>query len=284
MVAWWGHVRLYHPKALGTLSSMPSPLIHCAVGWAIARSARSRSLAAPVLPFLAYSLLAAMLPDADVAAGLLLDSPDRLSSFHNHATHSFLFALAAVPVLSAVGHLFFRRIPLLRLSAWTALLVGSHLLLDWLTWGRGEPLLWPFSCRRFAAPYPLFSGVRYSEGLFSRSHLFTLLTESATLCTATALWAAWRDFRKPRGNGPATTMDNPSSHTSTNPDAASFKTKSLGKGGAFAAYRRIQYGPAGLGYILWAELLALFAGPMPGALGLAIRKWLYPSLDRKSVV
>ncbi len=64
----------------------------------------------------------------------------------------------------------------------------------------------------------------------------------------------------------------------TPPQAAAYKTKSLASGGAFAAYRRIQYGPASLAYILWAELLALLAGPMPGALGLALRKWLYPTL------
>ena len=58
----------------------------------------------------------------------------------------------------------------------------------------------------------------------------------------------------------------------------SFKTKSLREGGAFAAYKRVQYGPVGLGYILWAEFLSMFVGPMPGALGLLLRKWLYPSL------
>jgi acetyltransferase-like isoleucine patch superfamily enzyme/membrane-bound metal-dependent hydrolase YbcI (DUF457 family) len=218
-----------------------------------------------------------MLPDADAAVGLLVSSPDRLSSFHNQATHSILFALVASAVLSAAGRLFFRSIPLLRLFAWTLLLLGSHLLLDWLTWGRGEPLLWPFTDRRFGSPFPLFSGVRYSEGLFSRSHLFTLLTESATLCAAAAAWAAWRHFMRSRGNGP-TNMDTTPANPSQPPDAASFKTKSLREGSAFAAYRRMQYGPAGLGYILWAEFLALFVGPLPGALGLVLRKWLYPSL------
>lgn len=256
---------------------MPSPLIHCATGWAIARGARARGLRVPALPFLAYSLLAAMLPDADAAVGLLVASPDRLSSFHNHATHSLLFALAAALVLAAAGRLAFRAVSFLRLFAWTALLVGSHLLLDWFTWGRGVPLLWPFCDRRFGAPFPLFFGVRYSEGLFSRSHLFTLLTESAALCAAAAAWAAWRRFGRPRRNDP-TTMDTPPAHTSPDRDTASFKTKSLAEGGAFAAYRRMQYGPAGLGYILWAELLALLVGPLPGALGLLLRKWLYPTL------
>ena len=248
---------------------MPSPLIHCAAGWAIARGIRSRGASPTPWPaFLAYSLLAAMLPDVDVAVGLLADA-SRLSDFHNQCTHSLAFALAASLLLSVVGRLFFRRIPWLRLFAWTLLLTGSHLLLDWVTWGRGEPLLWPFSARRFGSPIPLFFGVRHSEGLFSASHLYTLSTEIATLGAAAAAWAAWRRHHANRHG----TMDDKSNPT------ASYKTKSLGaKGGSFAAYRRIQYGPAGLGYILWAELLALFVGPLPGALGLVLRKWLYPSL------
>lgn len=256
---------------------MPSPLIHCATGCFLARTARVRGLSAPAIPFLSYSLLAAMLPDIDAVVGLLVSSPDKLSSFHNHATHGVLFAFAASLVLSAAGRLFFRRVSWHRLFAWTLLLLGSHLLLDWLTWGRGEPLLWPFSDRRFGSPLPLFFGVRYSEGLFSRSHLFTLLTESAALCAAMASWTLWRHFRPPRGNDRGT-MDTTSAKPDPNRAASAFKTKSIGKGGAFAAYRRLQYGPAGLGYIIWAELLSLLVGPLSGALGLALRKWLYPSL------
>lgn len=59
-----------------------------------------------------------------------------------------------------------------------------------------------------------------------------------------------------------------------------WKTKGLKREGegAFAAYRRLQYGTVGLGYVLWAEFLTFVAGPMPGAAGILLRKWLYPSL------
>ena len=62
-----------------------------------------------------------------------------------------------------------------------------------------------------------------------------------------------------------------------------FKTKELRRKGesAWAAYRRLQYGQSGLLYILWAEFLAVFVGPLPGALGLAVRKALYPTLFKK---
>jgi inner membrane protein len=138
-----------------------------------------------------------MLPDADAAVGLLVAPLSRLSSIHNQATHSLLFALAAALVLSAGARLLlFRRIPWPRLFGWTLLLLLSHLFLDWLTWGRGEPLLWPFTDRRFGCPVPLFYGVRYSEGLFSRSHWFTLLTETATVAAAWLLGLASRRGRR----------------------------------------------------------------------------------------
>ena len=251
---------------------MPSPLIHCAAGWVLARGARRNGLPAPALPFLLYSLVAAMLPDADAVVGILVD-PRRLPDFHNQCTHSVAFALAAALALSGLARgLLFRKVPWRRLFGWTLLLIGSHLLLDWLTRGRGEPLLWPLSERRFGTPFPLFYGVRHSEGLFSPSHWITLATECATLGAAAVLAAAFR--RRPRQR--QRKRQDPMSDTANHPE--SFKTKSLRGGGSFAAYRRIQYGPAGLGYILWAELLAMLVGPLPGALGLALRKWLYPSL------
>jgi acetyltransferase-like isoleucine patch superfamily enzyme/membrane-bound metal-dependent hydrolase YbcI (DUF457 family) len=249
-------------------NSVPSPLIHCAAGWALARGARSRGLRAPALPFLLYSLFAAMLPDADAVVGMLVDA-QRLPDFHNQCTHCVAFALVAALALSAAARwLLFRDVPWRKLFAWTLLLLGSHLLLDWLTWGRGEMLLWPLSDRRFGAPFPLFYGVRHSEGLFSPSHWITLATESATLGAAALFALALRHGRRKRQNTMSGT-ENPT---------ASFKTKSLREGGAFAAYKRVQYGPVGLGYILWAEFLAMFVGPIPGALGLLLRKWLYPSL------
>lgn len=178
---------------------MPSPLIHTATAWVLARPARSRASVPPPprIPFLLYSIFAAMLPDADAALGLLVVPFSRLSSIHNQATHSLLFAIVAALLLSAAARLIlFRRIPWPRLFAWTLLLLLSHLLLDWLTWGRGEPLLWPFTDRRYGSPVPLFYGVRYSEGLFSRSHWVTLLTETATVAAVWLLCLACRRGRR----------------------------------------------------------------------------------------
>ncbi len=169
---------------------MPSPLIHLAAGaaagaWADARAPRT----APTWKVLLFCLFFTMLPDADVALGLLHND---LSAFHNQWTHSLCFVLAASLVFAWLGRYWltgwsFRRIWLLLL-----LLLGSHVVLDWLTWGRGLKLLWPFSDHRFAAPWPLFYGVRHSERLCSASHWITLGSECVTLVAAWAVWRLWR--------------------------------------------------------------------------------------------
>lgn len=65
-------------------------------------------------------------------------------------------------------------------------------------------------------------------------------------------------------------------------ESESFKVKALGKSGdgqsAWQRYRQLMYGDASWGYCLKAELLTLLVGYLPGVVGLALRKLLYPSL------
>jgi acetyltransferase-like isoleucine patch superfamily enzyme len=46
----------------------------------------------------------------------------------------------------------------------------------------------------------------------------------------------------------------------------------------FRAYHALAVGSAGLPYLLWYELLGCVAAPLPGALGLAVRRLAYPGL------
>lgn len=125
---------------------------------------------------LATTAFFSMAPDLDVLAGLFMGD---LPAYHNQATHSLLFGLATC----LVGTMVLKHL----LSGWRywqiacllAACYGTHLLLDWLTFGRGLKLLWPFLNTRYAAPFPVFYGVRHSEGLFSYYHLITIVTELA---------------------------------------------------------------------------------------------------------
>lgn len=49
-------------------------------------------------------------------------------------------------------------------------------------------------------------------------------------------------------------------------------------GSALQKYRRLCYGDVSGSHVLWAELVTLLVGTTPGALGLFLRKHLYPAL------
>ena len=49
-------------------------------------------------------------------------------------------------------------------------------------------------------------------------------------------------------------------------------------GGGFGAYKYLTAGDVGFFRFLWQELLTFCLGPLPGALGLVLRRLLYPSL------
>lgn len=61
-----------------------------------------------------------------------------------------------------------------------------------------------------------------------------------------------------------------------------YKVKSVGGASAFAKYRGLFYGDRSSGYIMASELIQLFTQGLPGALGLVLRKNLYPMLFKSA--
>ncbi|MFZ5895199.1 MAG: metal-dependent hydrolase [Myxococcota bacterium] len=121
---------------------------HVAVGMAAARaSGRVRHKVWLAVLLSAVSLL----PDADVigfAFGVRYGAPWG----HRGATHSFVFALLVALVVSQAASLF--GVSKLRLFVIAACVAASHGLLDALTdGGRGIALLWPFTTKRYFAPW-----------------------------------------------------------------------------------------------------------------------------------
>jgi inner membrane protein len=125
---------------------------HVMVGAAAARFGRTgqRPLWAPLSSGVVWSFLS-LLPDGDVI-GFRLGVAYADPWGHRGATHSFAFALlvaAVVWIVARVG-----RVPATRTSVIALVVVASHGLLDTLTdGGLGCALLWPFSNRRFFAPW-----------------------------------------------------------------------------------------------------------------------------------
>jgi len=178
---------------------MASPLTHIAVGYSLFRIARPRfselTGKCKTLVLLCGGLGAAVVVDADAALGVLHHD---LASYHNQQSHSLLAAIIAGIGVGYLG----RTLTGCDLRRWLVLgLAGalSHVLIDFLTIGRGVQLLWPFTSARFASSFPLFYGLRWSEGIWSTSHLVTLANEVPILVGL--LWLVRRAAGPHEGNG-----------------------------------------------------------------------------------
>jgi membrane-bound metal-dependent hydrolase YbcI (DUF457 family) len=130
----------------------------------------------------------------DAIAGILFDN---MLGLHNNGTHSLIVAAIAAAVFAGLIWLWERT----RFRYWFFLLFSSyslHVVMDTFTWDtRGVMLFWPLSLERFQAPFTLFYGVRWSEGLFSPQHLITLITE-ALFVILIVVCANWWDQRRSR--------------------------------------------------------------------------------------
>lgn len=159
---------------------MPSPIAHVTIGYVVYRIDAVRQPPGPatrigLFPrrWLATAGLS-LLPDLDAIPGVLLGDMER---FHNNAAHSLTFGLLAAIFVGLIararGDASFARWFGIAFSCYSL-----HILLDAFTYGRGVMILWPFSLHRYKAPVTLFYGVRWSEGLFSIQHLWTIATET----------------------------------------------------------------------------------------------------------
>ncbi|MCU0685933.1 MAG: metal-dependent hydrolase [Polyangiaceae bacterium] len=161
---------------------------HVAVGLAAARL-----FAGPAAPrrvrarsALALSTLS-LLPDADVlgfAWGIRYADPWG----HRGASHSIAFALA-LAALGALAAAVDRRdgLSARRVALATALVVGSHGLLDALTdGGLGVATLWPFSTQRYFAPWQPIPVAPIGRGMFSAEGAHVLWFEALWF---SPLWA-----------------------------------------------------------------------------------------------
>lgn len=149
---------------------MPSPLAHTAAGYVVYRLLRPPGVSEPKL--LGTTIAFSLLPDADSLVGL---ASRNFARYHNNISHSLGFVMAAgilAGMLLGWGKG--------RFWHWFSagsLAYGFHLVLDYWSTRRGLLLFWPVSSRRFIAPFKLFYGFQWGLGVWSITHLWTLLTE-----------------------------------------------------------------------------------------------------------
>jgi membrane-bound metal-dependent hydrolase YbcI (DUF457 family) len=124
--------------------------------------------------------LLSLLPDVDSVLGLVMGDFGR---YHNNLTHSLSVALMVALAIGAVAGRGGRE----RFAFWFGLAFacyGLHIVMDYLTWGRGVMALWPMRPDRFSSPLVLFYGFHWSQGWVSPQHLWTLLTEAPVAAAA----------------------------------------------------------------------------------------------------
>jgi inner membrane protein len=135
----------------------------------------------------AWALLS-MLPDADVM-GFSFGIPYTSVWGHRGVTHSFAFALMVGTAAALAARR--RRAPALPTGILAALVVSSHGLLDTLTdGGRGIALLWPFTDRRYFAPWHPIPVSPIGLGLLTRFGMRVALHEMLLFAPVFA-YAIW---------------------------------------------------------------------------------------------
>ena len=119
-----------------------------------------------------------LLPDADAVFGIVFSSFSNLGSYHNNLSHSLLVGI----LVAAVGGMIF---PVLtgaryRYGFLFALVCYEiHVLLDYVTVGRGVMAFWPLTDARFQSPVKLFFGLHWSQPLNFAAHAQTIVNELA---------------------------------------------------------------------------------------------------------
>jgi membrane-bound metal-dependent hydrolase YbcI (DUF457 family) len=169
---------------------MPSPIAHTAVGLTLAILGRGKlpepHTIGPLPAATAVFITCSLLPDVDSAVGLAAGDFGR---YHNNLTHSFFMATAVSFVVSSLIGWRYRvaRRPWF-VAAFLA--YALHILMDATNVGRGVMAFWPLTLERVRLPVLLFYGFHWSDGLLSKRHLWTLVTE--LLFAAVALGLAWQ--------------------------------------------------------------------------------------------
>jgi len=155
---------------------MCTPVGHSLAGMAIFYATGNKP-AKEDIRRLGWFILLANLPDFDFIPGILLGEPGR---YHHGISHSIGMGLIVFLLAWWWASARFARNRIT--IAFTAFaLVGSHLLLDWLTWdppgtnGQGVPLLWPWSDEYYLAPVTIFPRVERHD-LLSAETLANNLT------------------------------------------------------------------------------------------------------------
>ncbi|MBE9039340.1 metal-dependent hydrolase [Oscillatoriales cyanobacterium LEGE 11467] len=156
---------------------MPSPIAHSVAGYLLAKSLPADRFSENRIQkwslYIFYASLIAVVADLDFIPQFVTGN-----AYHRGITHSLVFALG-FSAISALIVSVWKKFSYIKIFTLTSIFYGSHLLLDYFSYGRGIKLFLPFVDRFFRSPIILFPGLHYSRGLFHISHLLPIGFEIA---------------------------------------------------------------------------------------------------------
>lgn len=68
---------------------------------------------------------------------------------------------------------------------------AMHVIMDSATQSRGVMVAWPVSDQRYLLPFAIFYGLRWTDGVFSLRHLWTVFTELLFAASVFGLLQYW---------------------------------------------------------------------------------------------
>lgn len=178
---------------------MPSPIFHSATGYFLSKFLPSKWIPNSHKPprrfdlHVAYPVFVAIAADFDFLPQII--TGERV---HRGITHSLIFTLGFSMIAALIGSRFWKT-SYQKLFGFTLILYSSHLILDFISEGRGIKFFLPFLDQFFKSPFILFPGIHLSEGLLHPINFVTVFYElllSAVLFKLLTTWQEYKMYKK----------------------------------------------------------------------------------------
>ncbi len=177
---------------------MPSPIFHSTTGYFLSKFLPSKWVPNSHKPrrfdlHVVYPVFVAIAADFDFIPQII--TGERM---HRGITHSLIFTLGFSLIAALIGSRFWKT-SYQKLFTFTLILYSSHLILDFISEGRGIKFFLPFLDQFIKSPFILFPGIHLSDGLLQPINFVTVFYElllSAVLYKLLTTWQQYKRYKK----------------------------------------------------------------------------------------
>ena len=174
---------------------MPSPIFHSATGYFLSKFLPSKWIPNSDKPrrfglHVVYPVFVAIAADFDFIPQII--TGERM---HRGITHSLIFTLGFSVIVALIGTRFWKT-SYHKLLTFTLILYSSHLILDFISEGRGIKFFLPFLDQFFKSPFILFPGIHLSDGLLHPINFVTVFYELLLSAVLYKLLTTWQQYKR----------------------------------------------------------------------------------------